>query len=185
MESHPDQTAAIFFSSVCRHGVKCPYRKQRRCWFRHDVSLLDAPRRRRKIAGKTDEIRDIWNDNAAINVETVRAWDARKARGLHDGCAFDVEGGEGGRFERASGGSVFRRKEGRRSCRTNKQHSNTQQQPLPQQHSNTATQQLQHNNNHNNNLRSHFGSRPFVDRILFCSSQTAKGKASLWRVLDL
>ena len=36
MESHPDQTAAILFSSVCRHGVRCPYRKQRRCWFRHD-----------------------------------------------------------------------------------------------------------------------------------------------------
>ena len=59
------------------------------------VSLLDAPRRRCKIAGKTNEIRDIWNDNAARIVGTVRAWGAGKARGLYDGCACDVEGGEG------------------------------------------------------------------------------------------
>ena len=36
MESHPDQTAAFWFPSVCRHGMKCIYRRQRRCWFRHD-----------------------------------------------------------------------------------------------------------------------------------------------------
>ena len=73
------------------------------------VSLLDAPRRRSKIVGKTDEIRDIWNDNAARNVETVRAWDAGKARGLHDGCACDAEGGEGGGSDRADGAPPERR----------------------------------------------------------------------------
>ena len=55
-------------------------------------------RRRSKIAGKTAEIRDIWNDNAPRHVGTVRAWDAGKTRGLFDGCACDVEGGEGRPF---------------------------------------------------------------------------------------
>ena len=81
------------------------------------VSFLNTSRRQSKVAGKTDEIRDIWNDNAARIVGTVRAWGAGKARGLYDGCACDVEGGEGGRFDRAGGGSVFRLKKGRRSCR--------------------------------------------------------------------
>ena len=35
-----------------------------------------------------------------------------KLNGFFDGCACDVEGGEGGRFDRAGGGSVFRGKEG-------------------------------------------------------------------------
>ena len=60
---------------------------------------------------------DIWNDNTARNVGTVRAWRAGKARGPHDGCACDVEGSDGGRSDQACGGPVFRRQEGRRPCR--------------------------------------------------------------------
>ena len=56
------------------------------------VSLLDSSRRRSRIAGKADEVRDFCNDNATRIAETVRAWDAGKPRGLSDGCACDVEG---------------------------------------------------------------------------------------------
>ena len=81
------------------------------------VSLLDSSRRRSKIAGKTDEIRDIWNDNAARIVGPSVPGMLEKL----EGCMTDVLALLREVKEAVSTGQVVdqcsARKEGRRSCR--------------------------------------------------------------------
>ena len=53
-------------------------------WRAGMVSLIDAVRRRSKIAGKTDEIHDIWNDQRREKCGNRPCLGCLEARGLYD-----------------------------------------------------------------------------------------------------